>query len=152
MMVLIQKTVLLAVIGRGTTCRRAAENEKRRKSLFSERLPPCFISNPWIYRPEPCPLRLSGSFPWSWTVPLPIQRIAFSSFASSLLLSFLYLHLTWNIEVKRLGSFFLCHVVVHHELIVCIFQTPRGKGSGSRFTLQRVPKLLLVCLHHFLNI
>jgi len=39
----IQKTVFLAVIDRGKVCRQTVENEKRRKSFHSERLPPCIL-------------------------------------------------------------------------------------------------------------
>ena len=39
----IQKTVFLTVIDRGKVCRQTVKNEKRRKSLFSERLPPCVL-------------------------------------------------------------------------------------------------------------
>lgn len=46
-------------------CRRTAENEKRRKPLFSERLPPQFISSLSVNHPTPDREPFSGSFPFT---------------------------------------------------------------------------------------
>ena len=81
------------------------KRKKAEATLFTERLPPCVISNPWIYRPEPCPLRLSGSFPWSWTAPLPIGiDVSFSSCPFPSGYSF-HLHLACDLDFADLGFF-----------------------------------------------